>query len=297
MIRQHFQWWFKNLNSFYLVVLLFPGLAILFAACGAQNTRSYPSPPGYDFSKPYVYKMPTILDEISGVFYYPKDSSIFAIQDEKGWLFKIRLRTPLEIERWKFSNSGDYEDLSLVDSTFYVLKSKGFIEKFEFSSADSISLQSFKVPGEEKKEFETLFYDSALHQLILICKNCEDDKKKEVSSWAFDPLTDSFSSSFSIQTEKIREQLNDEKLKLKPSAAAIHPLTGELYILASVNKALVILNKDHSVKNSYKINPALFKQPEGLTFTPKGDLIISNEAAERGAADILFFKYNNKNIR
>ena len=297
MIHQHFQWWSKNLNPFYLVILLFSSLPILFAACNTQNARSYPSPPGYDFSRPYVYKMPTILDEISGVYYYPKDSSIFAIQDEKGWLFKIRLKMPLEIERWKFSNAGDYEDLSLLDSTFYVLKSKGFIEKFKFSSADSISLQSFKVPGEEKKEFETLFYDSTLHQLILICKNCEDDKKKEVSSWAFDPLTDSFSSSFSIQTEKIREQLNDEKLKLKPSAAAIHPLTGELYILASVNKALVILNKDHSVKNSYKINPALFKQPEGLTFTPKGDLIISNEAAERGAADILFFKYNSKNNR
>jgi hypothetical protein len=65
-----------------------------------------------------------------------------------------------------------------------------------------------------------------------------------------------------------------------------------------VNKALVILNKDHTVKGSYKINPGLFKQPEGLTFTKKGDLIISNEAAGKGsAADILFFKYNQLNHR
>ncbi len=215
MIHRNFQWRSKNFNSFYLVVVLFSSLPILLIACGTQNSNSYPSPPGYDFSKPYRYKMPTILDEISGVYYYPKDSSIFAIQDEKGWLFKIRLKTPLEVERWKFSNAGDYEDLSLVDSTFYVLKSKGFIEKFKFSSADSISLQSFKVPGEEKNEFETLFYDSTLHQLILICKNCEDDKRKEVSSWAFDPVTDSFSSSFTIKTSKIRVQLNDDNL-IKP---------------------------------------------------------------------------------
>ena len=49
------------------------------------------------------------------------------------------------------------------------------------------------------------------------------------------------------------------------------------------------------MKNSYRIDPKLFKQPEGMTFTPKGDLIISNEAANSGAADILIFKYNKSN--
>jgi hypothetical protein len=43
----------------------------------------------------------------------------------------------------------------------------------------------------------------------------------------------------------------------------------------------------------YKINPKLYKQPEGLTFTSKGDLIISNESADIGAANILFFKYKS----
>jgi hypothetical protein len=260
--------------------------------CGAKNVL-YLSPPGYDFGKPYVYRLPHLLDEISGVIYYPKDSSVFAIQDEKGWLFKIHLKTPLQVERWKFSKGGDYEDLARIDSIFFVLKSKGIIEKFKFSSPDSITLESFKVPSDEKNEFETLFYDSTLHQLVLICKNCEDDKKKEVTTWAFNPQTDSFSSSFVINTSEIRDELNEENLRFKPSAAAIHPLTGELYILASVNNALVILNKDHSVKNCYKIDPALFRQPEGITFTPKGDLIISNEANGKGAAaDIVFLKYN-----
>ena len=48
-----------------------------------------------------------ILDEISGLAFYPKDSGIFSIQDEKGWLFKIRLKNPLQIERWKFSNGAE----------------------------------------------------------------------------------------------------------------------------------------------------------------------------------------------
>jgi len=276
---------------------IFLVLALSVGGCKGKKNASYTSPPGYDFSKPYVYKMPEVLDEISGVTYYPRDSSVFAIQDEKGWLFKIHLNmNPLQIEQWKFSSSGDYEDVALADSNFYVLKSKGVLEKFKFSSGDSVQLQSFKIPQNAKNEFETLYYDSSLHQLIVICKNCEDDTKKQVTTWAFDPSTNSFSPAFTIETSKIREGLGDsDKSRFKPSAAAVHPLTGELYVIASVNHALVILNKDHSVKATYNINRSLFKQPEGLTFTPKGDLIISNESSEKGtAADIIFFKYQKQ---
>jgi len=278
----------KNFVFYPLPILIF--LSFI-TSCSSRNSN-YQSPPGYNLSKPYVYKLPTILDEISGLLFYPKDSGIFAIQDEKGWLFKIHLSSPIQIERWKFSNGADYEDLSLVDSTFYVLRSKGILEKFKFATPDSVSLQSFPV-GPGKNEFEALYYDSTLHQLILICKNCGEDSRKEVSSFAFDPASESFSPSFKIETATIRDQLGeDDKFRFKPSAAAIHPITKEIYVLASVNRALVILNKDHSVKNTYKVDPRLFKQPEGITFTPRGDMIISNEAADRGVAEILLFKYN-----
>ena len=279
---------FRNFFFYHLSFIVYLGLVI---SC-SHNSKSYPSPPGYNLDNPYIYQLPVILDEISGMSFYAKDSGIFAIQDEKGWLFKIHLGKPLQIERWKFSNGADYEDLALVDSTFYVLKSKGVLEKFQFATPDSVSLQSYPV-ATGKNEFETLYYDSAAHRLILICKNCEQDSRKEVSSFSFDPSTDSFSSSFKIETATIRDQLGEnDKFRFKPSAAAINPITKEIYILASVNRALVILNKDHSVKNTYKIDPSVFKQPEGLTFTPKGDMIISNEAADKGAGEILFFKYN-----
>jgi hypothetical protein len=291
MIPRHPRLELKNFSIFELFLLAFLAFCMAEVSCNSRAKASYPSPPGYDLNKPIAYKLPDILNEISGIIYYKKDSSLFAINDEKGWLFKIHLGTPVRVERWKFSDAGDYEDLALSDSTFYVLKSKGAIEKFMFLSGDSLSLRNFKVP-ETGNEFETLYYDSTEKKLILICKNCIGDKKKQVSSWSFDPVSDSFVRSFTIETSKIKEQLNDDELKFKPSAAAIHPISGELYIISSVNSALVILNKDHTVKNSYRIDPALFKQPEGMTFTPKGDLVISNEASDRGAADILFFKYS-----
>jgi hypothetical protein len=84
-----------------------------------------------------------------------------------------------------------------------------------------------------------------------------------------------------------------KKVKFKPSAAAIHPLSGQLFIISSVNKVLVVADKNGIPEKVYKISPVLYKQPEGLTFSPEGHLLISNESANTGAADIMIFKYNN----
>ena len=135
--------------SFYLPFLILLVAVTFTDSCSSGKSHSYGSPTGYNFSKPYMYKLPAILDEISGLYFYPKDSGIFAIQDEKGWLFKIHLKNPLQIERWKFSNGADYEDLSLVDSSFYVLRSKGVVEKFRFmvvpAHTGGVGLILFKV--------------------------------------------------------------------------------------------------------------------------------------------------------
>ncbi len=80
-------------------------------------------------------------------------------------------------------------------------------------------------------------------------------------------------------------------LKFKPSAAAIHPVTKELYIISSVSSALAIADRDGKVKSAYSLDNKIFKQPEGLTFTPAGDMIVSNESAGIGSGNILIFKY------
>ena len=54
----------------------------------------------------------------------------------------------------------------------------------------------------------------------------------------------------------------------------------------------MVADKNGVPEKVYRINPKLYKQPEGLTFTPEGHLIISNESADIGAANILIFKYN-----
>lgn len=274
------------------------GLVLLLAvSCTTKSSKNkYSTVPGYDITKPTTIKLRGELDEISGLYFYKKDSSVFSIIDEAGYLYKIFLRKKIDIQKWKFSKNGDYEDLSLVDSTFYVLKSNGDLTAFKFMSLDSIQEYKFKSPVTGKNEFEGMFYDSASQQMVLLCKDCEADNKKSLSAYSFNVVTQTFTDSpyFVLDVERISENLGTGKMKFKPSGIAVHPITKQLYIISSVNKALVVAEPDGKIKEAYQLDPVVFKQPEGITFTPWGDMLISNEAAEAGSPNILIFKYKKK---
>jgi uncharacterized protein YjiK len=253
------------------------------------------NPEGYNMKVAVQIKLPLELDEISGVAYYPADSSIFAINDEKGWLYKIKRGR--QIQRWKFSQGADFEDVVLLDSIFYVLQSNGNIIRLSFGSPTTVAVQQyyFTQPGESKSEFEILYYDPGKKKLILICKDCETDKKKALTTFSFDPFAGSYSdSSFSINVKEIAATVGEKKFRFKPSAASINPKNGLLYIISAINKLLVVTDVNGNFKNAYKIDESIFKQPEGITFTPSGGMIVSNEAADVGVADILYFSYNKK---
>ena len=141
-------------------------------------------------------------------------------------------------------------------------------------------------------EFETLFYNPVIDRLEMMCKNCEDDKKKTITIFTFNTSTNQFADSPTvINVSSIFKEMNEKPFHIKASGAAIHPFTGDIYVLSSVNKLLVILDKYHQVKSSYPLNPKLFKQPEGITFSENGTLIISNESAKAGPANLLLFRY------
>lgn len=263
--------------------------------CSPEPATIHESPPGYNLNQPSVLKLPSALDEISGIVYYPKDKSVLAINDEVGWLYKIYLKEDPDIQKWKYSNGADFEDLVLVDSVFYVLESNGNIIKFKFIRPDSVARQEFIFPSTGSGEFEILYHYPQKNKLIMLCKDCEIDDKNSLTAFSFDLDSMKYAPSpeFVIDIRKIEDLLDEKKLRFKPSAAAIHPLTNELYIISSINKVIVISDLNGVPKKVFKISPKLYKQPEGLTFTSKGDLIISNESADIGAANILFFKYKS----
>lgn len=266
----------------------------IFPGCGPKaDNGEFTSPQGLNLNRPRVFKLPFSLDEISGIVYNAPDNSVLAINDERGWLYKVHLKDDLDIEKWKYSKGADFEDLVLIDNVFYVLESNGNIIQFRFITPDSADVKEHLFPAQDKNEFEILYHDKTRNALVMLCKDCERDDKNSLTAFSFDPATGTYAEApaYVMDIRKIEELMNEKKVRFKPSAATINPRTGELYIISSLNKVLVVADVNGVPKQVHRIDPKLYKQPEGMAFTPAGDLLISNESADIGTANILFFKY------
>jgi uncharacterized protein YjiK len=250
---------------------------------------------GYDFTKPDdKVELDVSLREISGMSYVPGKELILAHNDEKGEMFTIDFKSKsTDYQKKKFAGKGDYEDIVYSDSATYILMSNGGV--MEINSSDTNSgPKEFILPIEGKNEFETLYRDTD-GSLILLCKQCDHEKDKIRAAYKFDPRTDSFSKEpvYEIDITEIQKRLNDDLAEFKPSAAAVHPATGQLFVVASVGKLLAIFSKDGKLEELIRLDPMMYNQPEGMTFAPNGDLYISNEGGE-GMARIYKFVYKKK---
>lgn len=271
-----------------LLFLLF----ISFSCTDFGQQKEYPSTPLYDLNKPKVIDLPEDLDEISGIAYYAKDTSVFAISDDNNFIFKIPLQNPKNILKWSFDKTRDYEEVVLVDSTFYVLVSKGDIMVVNFDGNVTTSQKiDFSKSFKQSNEFESLYYSPDIGKLVLMCKDCDGDKKGSVSTFLVDvnDTANTYTPSFKLDMSPVNKKLGLDK-HLKPSAAAINPVTGDLYVLSTIQSLLLIATPTGTVKEYYKLNPGLYKQAEGIAFTPEGDMIIANEFAETGFANLLLFR-------
>ncbi|MET0636301.1 MAG: SdiA-regulated domain-containing protein [Chitinophagaceae bacterium] len=266
-------------------------LVLVLGSCAAKK-ENLANPPGYNLAAPVVIKLPLELDEISGVTFYPTDTSLFAITDELGLIYKITPGPQTAVNKWKFADPGDYEEVVLIDSVFYVLESGGSIASVKFVESGSAIRKDHLFPYGEKNEFESLYYDSTSKKLVMVCKDCDIDKKKKLSTFTFDPVTNEFSDrSFSINIDELAVRMKTEIFRFKPSAANQHPITGDIYIISAINEILLITDRNGKIKGFYPLDSGIFKQPEGLCFTNTGKMIITNEAADVGTANILIYDF------
>ncbi|HMJ48778.1 MAG TPA: SdiA-regulated domain-containing protein [Ferruginibacter sp.] len=284
------------IQKLHIACLCVWGILAIYSCDSSNKKKHYQNTDMYELANPKVIKLPEELDEISGIAYYPKDTSVFAIVDEDGLLFKIPIKNPAAFRKWEFGKKKDYEDVVLIDSTFYVLVSNGNIETIRFIG-DKLHTDKTDFSDETKQttEFEAMYLDKDSGNLIILCKACDADPKTSFSSYSYNLRDTSklYSPYIVFNMSQLAQESNMDK-RLKASAAAINPVTNDLYIISSVLKLLVITDSKGAFKNVIKLDPVIYKQPEGIAFTPEGDLIISNEFGEEGFANLLILKNKKK---
>lgn len=268
--------------------------------CTGCKDDGYSSPPGYDLNEPDARQLGKVLNEISGLAYVPDSNTLIAISDNKKKIYGINPRTnQLRDVAEDFYGTQDYEEVVYTDSLIYALISDGTILGVPPGAQDSNKLRTFPSPFTGKNDFETLYYDPSANGLILMCKSCAHEKGQSTrTAFRFDPATGRIDSAayFTVDEQKVKELVKNEDADFKPSAAAIHPVTGQLYILASAGNLLVVTDLKGGVQQAYLLNPDQHPQAEGIAFAPNGDMYISNEG-KYGVATLQIFRYNPRAAR
>lgn len=256
---------------------------LLFFGCKSKTFRS---PGHYDLAAPEKIQLPDALREISGIAFKPGDeSNLYAIEDEHGRLYSVNLATK-KITDSRFGSKADYEDLVFTGGRWYVLASNGTITAASFSGTTAVSKEydGLIPPG----EYEGI---SAQHDtLFVLCKHCSAvDAKDHIGIYLLKINSDTAILSAGVITPAIslhKKNGDSKKEKIYPAAMAKNPVDGNWYVLSGVNKMLLLFDPAFGYLGSYRLNPEIYEQPEGIAFSASGDMFICSEG-HIGIPDIL----------
>ena len=287
------------------------GLEILFAVLGfvliwAPGCAHPPpqEPPvhndyGYDFSSPDAeFKLDNDLVEISGLTLFD-ENHLAAIQDEHGKFYLIEIETGEISAVYRFAGKDDYEGIAMAGERLFALRSDGQIREIKNYDTDNPDSDKIETQLHSKCDAEGLAHDVAGNRLLIACKEHPGKglkRQRAVYALDLESLELSDRPVFTIPTKEVQlpdgsanEAVRDLMYPLvdldgfKPSALAVHPITNDVFVLSSVLKILVVLDKDGGIRTLIPLDKDMFEQPEGMAFLPNGDLFLSSEGVKKKA--------------
>ena len=262
---------------------------------------------GYDFNEPdETFFLPDILSEVSGIT-LTEDRQLGCVQDEIGVLFLFDPNSEAIVSQRTFAENGDYEGVCKAGSYYYVLRSDGTL--FELKDQEVVAateiiaeediFETSETPVKRYNlhlpviENEGLFFDQKNNRLLIVSREKSPRTRKnerlvyvfdlaekrllEHTAFTLDPFAGTW--------KKYRD------LSFNPSELALHPITGQIFVLSSKDHALFVFSAEGNIQHIQRLNPVIFPKPEGIAFAENGYVYISNENKDEKPT-VLFFKYN-----
>lgn len=294
---------------------------------GTESTeRSALETPGITESNPFLYRLnepdtvfllSSSLTEISGLSPASDGRFLLANNDEQGKIFYLDKESGEVVRELILGGQADFEGIEMAGELIFLAQSNGNIHEVEITGTGNLRTTLHKTHLKSENDVEGLGYDPANHRLLLACKGKAGkgvDYKRKRAIYAFDLNQQKLKDDpvFLIDRDEIQKWADEGKNGLTkklaeffepsladdafaPSGIAVHPLTGEIYVLSSVGKILVVLDSTGSILHIEPLDPGLHRQPEGICFDRDGTLFISNEG-KGGSGKLMRFKASGQTV-
>ena len=254
-----------------------------------------------------TYVLPDVLREVSALT--DVDQRIVAcLQDEAASIYLYDLAEGVVRKELSFGAPGDYEGLTRVGDAFYALRSDGLVSRLLLEDRRAVVLDTFRLPVPHTN-IEGLGYDERTGRILITPKDIIRDTRATMQErlvYAYDPVARALDAqpALRIVVDEVIEQADalgidiptrisedgdmQPRLKLRPSSIAVHPFTGHFHLLSAVDRALLVLDREGRLVKLHFFDRVLFPKPEGITFLPNGDMLVSTERKE-GSPTIHYF--------
>lgn len=241
------------------------------------------------------WEMPDELYEISSNAFIDADR-VACIQDADGIIYTYNLKTRNVENRLKFAKPGDFEAVSVVGNIFYALRSDGHLYEVQPRASGKPSVKEYNLPLKAGNETEPMFYDQANNRLLVGVKEQDPQSDDYKGVYSFDLATKTMKlkpvMTIPAEHEATRTDADGNTKKkskprpIKPSEIALDPRSGDLFVLNGPHAEFLIIGKDGALKQVIQLDKSVFPQPEGMCFSPSGELYISSEGGKHGVGVI-----------
>jgi uncharacterized protein YjiK len=255
----------------------------------------------YDFSKKISRSitLPKKLTEISGLA-VNDENRLFTHNDETGTIYEIDIKTGEIIDEFQLGKKKvkkDFEGIATVKDSIFLITSSGVLYKFSYPvNQKYVKYEIIKTALSSKYNVEGLCYDKIRNVLLLACKDYAGKKMKNYKAiHTFDLNTYKMTEqpAYLIDLDTLKNNFNITKFS--PSGIEMNPVTGNLFILSSSEKAIVELSANNRILSAVKLNSKYHLQPEGISFLSDLTLLISDEGKEgKGKITFITFKSSHE---
>jgi uncharacterized protein YjiK len=208
------------------------------------------------------------------------------VEDEKGYLYLYDHGKEEIIQVIKFGKKGDYEGVTQSEDIAYVVKSTGKL--YYFNIEDEPEVSKVDLPFTSRNEVEGITKGHKKDEFYIACKQnseIQENGLKGRAVYSYNVTKDKVKTKpyIHLTTESFKEEIINAGLypsnhmPFMPSGIAVHPHTEDVFLISSVGKLLVVLDKTGSIVSMAPLKRSLFRQPEGICFDHDGNMFISSE--------------------
>jgi uncharacterized protein YjiK len=244
-----------------------------------KKSKAGKAPSSRDIKIVSKWEVPDVLREVSGIAYLGPNR-FACVQDERGTIFIYNTATATIEREVDFTGPGDFEGITVVDKTAYVVRSDGRLFEVADFESNKPKVTEHETDFTEDNNIEGLGYDARNNRLLLAVKDMDSNSKAYKGIYSFDLETKKQAATPVYKIDfghQVFAGIQNNEETMMPSEVQVHPLTNYIYVTDAKNRQLVILDGNGHIKNRYPFSKNEFYKAEGIAFSPSGELFISNE--------------------